>query len=85
MKKRIYRWQCHHESGHGKDWEWCRCHGGWSSLETAIKNGIKHNGTHRWTGWGYAPLGWTNQTVNIWRKTPTGKLRLHIRYDKLIN
>lgn len=81
--KRIYRWECHHESGRGLDRECCRCKGGWSTLETAIKNGQNHNKKHRYSGWGYPSLDWQNQTVNIYRKTPTGKIKLEIAYDEL--
>lgn len=82
-KKRIFRWECHHDAYSGKDRECCNCKGNWSSLKTAIANGKIHNQSHRWCGWGYPSLDWENRTVNVFRKTPTGKRKIVIPYDKL--
>lgn len=81
--KRIYFWRCFHDVGAGKDRECCAAQGKLSCLKTAIKNGQKHNQSHRYCGWGYAPSGWSNQTVTIYRKTPKGKWRVAVSYDKL--
>jgi hypothetical protein len=81
--KMKFRWECHWDKGTGMDREHCNCKGGWSSLETAIKNGKLHNNGHRWEGWGYAPNDFRNQTVNIYRKTPAGKLKIEKYYHEL--
>jgi hypothetical protein len=42
------------------------------TVSDAAKAGNEHNRTHGWSGWGYAPLGWVNNTVSVCYKTPTG-------------
>ena len=81
--KPIFRWQCHHDAFHGKDRECCHCKGELATLKNAVECGKAHNQSHRWTGWGYPPLDWKNETVNVYRKTPTGKLKLAVGYDEL--
>jgi len=78
MKKQPikYRWECHHDSGHGKDRERCNCKGYWTrNLTKVVVQAIIHNWTHNWSGWGYAPMDWSNQTVNIYKRRLGAKNR----------
>lgn len=82
-QKDKFRWECHHDTGSGLDRECCNAKGGWSTLETAIKNGKKHNDSHSFCGWGYPPLGWKNQTVNIYKKAKSGWNKVVVKYNEL--
>jgi hypothetical protein len=78
-----FRWQCCHDKGTGKDRERCDCRGEWTTKEKAVQGGKEHNEEHRWSGWGYAPMGWRNKTVNIFEKTSSGIIEIAVSYDKL--
>jgi hypothetical protein len=79
--KNCYRWECHHDSGSGKDRECCNSKGRLTTLESAIKGAATHNSSHRWCGWGYPPSNWVNKTVNVFRVTPTGREKVVVLYD----
>jgi hypothetical protein len=70
MKQPVkYRWECHHDVGTGQDRERCNCRGNWSiSLSSVVAKAKAHNASHKWSGWGYAPMDWENRTVNIMMK-----------------
>lgn len=86
-----FRWECHHDRGTGQDRECCCAKGHWTTnLDSAIRKGRQHNETHTWKGWGYAPLGWKNQTVNVYARRKGARTKglrdgdvVIVEFDKL--
>jgi len=77
-KKPKFRWECGWTNGKGcfnPDYEACnkKSRTNFDTVEAAIEAGEKHDPTHRWCGWGYAPSNWKNESVDIYCRLPNGK------------
>lgn len=81
-EKVAYRWECSADRGSGLDRETCNCKGRWTTLASAIRGGQAHNERHG-ESLGCLPRVHDCMEVSVYRRTPSGQVKLEIPYDRL--